>query len=185
MLKIFNCLKYRKSDYEIRQRFKGIFEDSAIGMAFVSPEGKYLKVNDSLCKMLGYSEKELTNLTFQEITHPDDLEIDLSYVEGMLKGEISNYQMEKRYFSKSGNTIWIILSVSLVRDINGKPLYFVSQIQDISKLKTLTEELKETLIDLEKSMQFMTDREGKMVELKNEINELRSKLANQEISRSA
>lgn len=124
------------------ERFRGAFANASTGMALVSPQGKWLQVNQSLCQMIGYSEKELLVTTFQAITHPDDLDIDLSYVHQMLKGEISTYQMEKRYFHKLGHVIWVLLSVSLVWDTTGKPLYFVSQIQDITARKRTEEELR-------------------------------------------
>ena len=102
-------------------------------MAQVAPDGSFLKVNQALCQMLGYSEEELFQRTFQDLTHPDDLEADLAFVRQMLSGAIHTYQMEKRYFHKNGNVIWASLSVSLVRDQEGQPLYFISQIQDISE----------------------------------------------------
>ena len=120
---------------ESESRFHGAFDNAAIGMAIVSPEGFWLQVNRSLCQMLGYSESELLATTFQEITHPDDLEADLSYVRQILAGEIPYYHLEKRYLHKQGGIVWIFLSVSLVRDSEDNPLYFISQIQDITERK--------------------------------------------------
>jgi len=119
---------------ENEEKFKGFFENSEIGMTIVSPEGKFVEVNNSLCKMLQYSKDELTKKTFQEITHKDDLEEDLNNVKNMINGKISNYSMDKRYIKKDGKIIWITLTVSMVKDKNGKPLYFVSQIQEIKKI---------------------------------------------------
>src|ERR1043166_783171 len=110
--------------------FQSAFEFAAIGMALVSPEGKWLRVNRSLCAITGYTEAELLDRTFQQITHPDDLESDLANVRRMLAGEIDTYQMEKRYFHKNGSVVWILLSVSLVRTKSGEPLFFIGQIQD-------------------------------------------------------
>ncbi len=118
---------------ESEARFRGAFETAAHGMALVSIEGKFIKVNRSLCNMLGYAEAELLQTQFQHITHPDDLQADLGYVESLLKGEISHYDMEKRYFHKNAQVIWILLSVSLVRGESGRPIHFVSQIQDITQ----------------------------------------------------
>jgi diguanylate cyclase (GGDEF)-like protein/PAS domain S-box-containing protein len=115
--------------------FASAFEYAAIGMALVAPDGRWLKVNRALCEVVGYSEAELSSQTFQDITHPDDLEADLRQVRRMLAGEIQSYQMEKRYFHKQGHVIWVLLSVSLVRNEGGEPLYFISQIQDISRRK--------------------------------------------------
>ncbi|MGB6296521.1 MAG: PAS domain S-box protein, partial [Rivularia sp. (in: cyanobacteria)] len=127
---------------ESEQSFSKAFNYASIGMALVAPDGSWLKVNQALCKIIGYSEQELIKTNFQAITHPDDLQVDLNYVRQMLAGEISTYQMEKRYFHKRGNTVWILLSVSLVRDIHNQPLYFISQIQDITERKQAEDELR-------------------------------------------
>src|SRR5215203_5276963 len=111
------------------------FEYSAIGMTLVSPSGKFLKVNKALSKMIGYSEQEILSTSFQTITHPDDLEPDLELVRKTLNGEIDGYRMEKRYFHKKGNIIWVHLSVSMVRDNQNQPLFFISQIEDITERK--------------------------------------------------
>jgi PAS domain S-box-containing protein len=120
---------------ESEQRFKNSFRDASIGMALVGTDGCWLQVNRSLCKILGYPEEELLEKTVQDITHPDDLEADLDYMYRLLAGEIQTYQMEKRYLHKEGHVVWILLSVSLVRDEEGDPLYFVSQIQDVTESK--------------------------------------------------
>jgi PAS domain S-box-containing protein/putative nucleotidyltransferase with HDIG domain len=116
-------------------RFASAFENAAIGMALVSPQGRWLKVNQALCDVLGYSSEELLTRSFQEITHPDDLDADLEFVRRTLAGEIQSYQTEKRYIHKQGRAIWVLLSVSLVRDDAGEPQYFISQIQDITSRK--------------------------------------------------
>ncbi|MCC8407897.1 PAS domain S-box protein [Mucilaginibacter sp. UR6-1] len=126
-------------------RFESAFENSPIGMALVSPEGKWLKVNRILANSLGYNAEEFAALTFQEITHPDDLNTDLELLEKLVNGEISNYEMEKRYYHKNGNIIWALLSVSLVRDNDGKPLHFVSHVYDITEKKLQDEHIKQTL----------------------------------------
>lgn len=128
----------RRAEAKLREsesRFHGAFDNAAIGMAIVSPEGCWLQVNRSLCQILGYSESELLATSSQEITHPDDLETDLSHVRQMLAGEISYYHLEKRYLHKQGRVVWIFLSVSLVRDSEGNPLYFIAQMQDITERK--------------------------------------------------
>ena len=138
---------------ESEQRFRGSFERAATGMALVGTDGRFLRVNRSLCEILGYPERELLGKTFQEITHPYDLDADLDQVRRMLVGEIRTYQMEKRYFHKEGHVVWALLSVSMVHDEEDEPLYFVSQIQDISERKVLEERLAhrafhDTLTDL-------------------------------------
>jgi PAS domain S-box-containing protein len=126
------------------QTFRDAFEYSSIGMVLVSTEGKFLKVNKSICELLGYTDEELITKTFQEITHPDDLEADLSLLQKTLNKEIKGYQMEKRYFTKSKNVIWILLNVSLVFNQDGEPLYFVSQIKDITQRKMAEAAQKES-----------------------------------------
>lgn len=120
---------------ESETRFRHAMEYSAIGMALVAPEGDWLQVNNSLCQTLGFPAAELKKRTFQQITHPDDLETDLQHIEKLLRGEIDAYTIEKRYFRKSGEIVWTRLTVSLVRDGARHPLYFIAQIIDISELK--------------------------------------------------
>ncbi|MBK1817103.1 PAS domain S-box protein [Luteolibacter yonseiensis] len=114
-------------------RFASAFEHASIGMALVSPEGHWLKVNRALCELLGYTPEELFTQTFQDITHPDDLDIDLAHMQSVIDGKAPSYQMQKRYLDKEGRLVWVLLSVSLVRDADGKPLHFISQIQDITE----------------------------------------------------
>ncbi|MEM1126320.1 MAG: PAS domain S-box protein [Bacteroidota bacterium] len=120
---------------ESEERFRQAFDHAAIGMALVSPEGRWVKVNRAVCRLVGYTEQELLASSFQDITHPDDLEADLAYVQQMLRGERATYQMEKRYYHKEGHVVWVLLSVSLVRTADGAPRYFISQIQDITARK--------------------------------------------------
>src|SRR5918994_2276405 len=126
---------------EARDRFRSIFEHAPIGVAMVTLEGRYLQVNHSLCGILGYSEEELQTLTWQEITHPDDLAASKAYARRIVAGEFPRYHLEKRFLHADGHTVWASLSVSLVRDGEGEPLYFVSQIQDVSERKVLEERL--------------------------------------------
>lgn len=116
--------------------FRDAYENAPIGIAFVSPEGELLRVNQSLCDMLGYVPDELTRTTFQAITHPDDLESDLVLFRKVLAGEIRTYQLEKRYVHRNGHAVWAMLSVSLVWD-QQRPLYFISQIQDITERRNI------------------------------------------------
>ncbi|HEY9602708.1 MAG TPA: PAS domain S-box protein, partial [Allocoleopsis sp.] len=117
------------------QRFRSAFETAAVGMCLVSLDGRCLEANHSMCQLLGYSEQELRSLTVQEITYPEDLEADLILAQQLLTGEISYYYLEKRYLHKQGQIIWGLLSVSLIRDLQQNPLYFIAQIQDISDRK--------------------------------------------------
>ena len=120
---------------ESEERFRNSFDAAAIGKAIVGLDGRWMEVNHALCEMLGYSEHELFALTFQDITYLDDLTTDLEFLHETLAGARQNYQMEKRYFHKSGRIIWVLLCVSLVRDRDHQPLYFVSEIIDITGQK--------------------------------------------------
>ncbi|QHS54673.1 PAS domain S-box protein [Mucilaginibacter sp. 14171R-50] len=126
------------------ETFRNAFEYSPIGVVLVSMAGKFMKVNKSICEMLGYTAEELMTKTFQEITHPEDLEADLALLQKTLSGEIRTYNLEKRYIKKDGSFIWILLFVALVRDKTGEPLYFVSQIKDITERKKAESQLKES-----------------------------------------
>jgi len=117
---------------ESEERFRGAFQNSAVGMALVSLEGHWIRVNDALCEIVGRTEAELLACSFQDITHPDDLATDMDHLRSLLSGEIDHYQMEKRYFHKSGRIVWVLLAVTLVRSTNGQPVHFVSQINDIT-----------------------------------------------------
>ena len=140
-------------------QFKGAFEYSSIGMALISKEGRWLKVNKSVCDIVGYSEKELLAKTFQDITHPDDLDLDLEHVGKMLRGEIESYHMEKRYFHKNGHVVWVLLSVSLAKDPEGQPVHFVSQIKNITERKMAEKALRES----EERWQFALEGAGEGV----------------------
>ena len=128
---------------ESEERFAGAFEQAPIGKALVSPDGRWLKVNKALCDLVGYSEAELLSRTFQDITHPADLEIDLENVRRMISGEILSYQIEKRYVHARGHLVAVLLNVSLVRDSQNQPRYFISQIQDITSQKNADAERKQ------------------------------------------
>jgi PAS domain S-box-containing protein/diguanylate cyclase (GGDEF)-like protein len=120
---------------ESEERFRHAFAYAPIGMALVSPDGRWLRVNRALCEMVGYAEPELLAVRFQDITHTDDLEDDVELLQRMLAGELRRHETEKRYVKRDGAVVWVQLSVSLVRDGDGAPQYFVSQIQDIAARK--------------------------------------------------
>ncbi|HEY4306318.1 MAG TPA: PAS domain S-box protein [Gemmatimonadaceae bacterium] len=118
---------------ESQERYQTAARFSAIGMALVALDGRFISVNPALAKILGYAEVELCHKTFQEITHPEDLALDVSKVRQMIAGEINSYQMEKRYIKRDASAVWVRLTVSLVHDANKAPRYFVSQVQDITE----------------------------------------------------
>ena len=111
------------------------FQYAAIGKAFTSMTGQYFKVNDALCEMLGYTEKELLNMTYAQITIPEDQEQDMTIVSTLVAGHQPYYRTEKRYRHKDGSIVWANLNTTLIRDEAGVPLYFISQIENISERK--------------------------------------------------
>jgi PAS domain S-box-containing protein len=123
--------------------FRAIFENAAIGIARVAPDGRWLDVNQRLCDIVGYTREELMTKTFGDITHPDDLESDWNQARRLLAGEIENYSMEKRYYRKDGSIVWVSLTVSVTRKADGSPDYFVSVVEDISARKQAEEKLRE------------------------------------------
>lgn len=126
------------------EKFAGAFTSAALGMALVSLEGRWLDVNNALCRILGYTREELLQVDFQRLTHPADLQTDLALVQDLLAGRRTHYHLEKRYVGREGNTIWARLSVSLVRNERGEPLHFVSQIQDVSAQRSSEQRLFES-----------------------------------------
>lgn len=128
---------------ESEATFAAAFENAPIGKAIVSTEGRFLRVNRMLCDIVGYSESELLTASFQDITHKDDLELDLENLHKTLRHEIKSYQMEKRYLHKSGSIVWVLLSVAMVDDEQGVPAFFVSQIQDISERKRAEQRIQQ------------------------------------------
>lgn len=122
--------------------FQGTFDFAAIGMALVGLDGRWLKVNDALARLLGYRREELLQSNFQSITHTDDLAADLALVRRLLDGEIPSYELEKRYVHKEGRTIHALLTVTLVRSPDGAPRFFLSQLQDMTAEKRLQTEAK-------------------------------------------
>ena len=126
------------------EAFDGTFNQAAVGIAHVGLDGGWLRVNKKLTDILGYTEDELKHLTFQSLTHPNDLGTDLEYLNQVLEGTIQTYSMEKRYIQKSGDFVWANLTVSLVRKADGTPDYFISVVQDISKRKLAEDELRKS-----------------------------------------
>lgn len=132
---MFSFREERKLISASETRFRNAMEYSAIGMALVSTEGRWLQVNQSLCRFLGYPAQELQALTFQQITWPGDLQNDLEKLEKLAAGDINSYSIEKRYYTREGDVVWALLTASVVRDPSGETLYYIAQIEDINELK--------------------------------------------------
>jgi len=120
---------------ESEVRFRGTFENAAVGMAHVTLDGRWLEVNDLLCTITGYAREELLAKAFEDITYPEDLAADLENMRNLLAGEIPNYSINKRYIRKDGSIVWIALTVALQRDTLGAPQYFISVVRDINSQK--------------------------------------------------
>jgi PAS domain S-box-containing protein len=129
---------------ESEERYRATFNNAAVGIAHVGLDGRWLRFNDAVCEIIGYSREELSSGTFAEITHPDDIQVNLAMVRRVLNGEIQTFSIEKRYIRKDGSIVWVILTVSLMRDSSGAPRYFVSVIEDISERKEAEQELRKT-----------------------------------------
>jgi diguanylate cyclase (GGDEF)-like protein/PAS domain S-box-containing protein len=117
------------------QRFRSTFEQAAVGIARVAPDGRFLRINRRYCEIVGYSQQDMRRLTFQDITHPDDLNADLEYCRQVLTGEIQTYCMEKRYLRKDKRLVWVRLTVSLVHETSTEPKHFIAVVEDITNSK--------------------------------------------------
>jgi PAS domain S-box-containing protein len=125
---------------ENERHFRATFERAVVGIAHTSPEGRWLRVNQRLCDFLGYTRDELARRTFQDVTHPDDLDSSLESQRRLLTGELDAAEWDKRYVRKDGTVIWVHLTVSLVRTSQGEPDYFITMVQDVTERKRLAEE---------------------------------------------
>jgi PAS domain S-box-containing protein len=134
---------------ESEGRFRGTFENAGVGIAHADFEGRWLRLNEKLCAIVGYTREELLHKTFQDITYPDDLPASLDQVARLRRGEFPSYSLEKRYVRKDGSPVWVDLSVSLQRDAAGTPAYMIAIIQDISKRKWLEGELRQAITTAE------------------------------------
>jgi len=122
--------------------FHATFEHAAIGIAHVAVDGGWLRANRRLCDMLGYRHQDLMRMTFQDLTHPEDLHADLELFNAVIAGERDTYSMEKRYFRKDGSILPVNLTVAVVRLSDGKPSYFISMVEDITARKEMEETLR-------------------------------------------
>jgi diguanylate cyclase (GGDEF)-like protein/PAS domain S-box-containing protein len=123
----------RRELRETKEELRLTLEHAPIGIALVAPTGGWLRVNDALCKIVGYTRDDLLASNFQQITHPDDLDADVAQASQLLEGSIDAYEMKKRYRHRDGRVVWVQLAVSLVRADDGAPRFFIAQVQDISQ----------------------------------------------------
>lgn len=139
------------------EQFRQVFEEGPVGMMLVKLDGEILKVNNAFCAMVGYPEAELRRLTFDGVTHPEDVGKDMERIQLLANGEIRNYKTEKRFLTRTGDVIWGLLTVSVVREADGTPLYAVRIIEDITARKRGEEELEQSLSVLRATLESSTD----------------------------
>jgi len=132
----------------VHDLFEHAFEEAYCGMALVSPEGRYLRVNRTLCRLLGRSADELLDLTVVDITHPEDLKASRKMLATALTGDRPAYELKKRYIRSDGMPVWVLLTASLLRDVDGHPLCFLGQVIDIGERKRAEEEQQRLLARL-------------------------------------
>ncbi|MBT0810299.1 PAS domain S-box protein [Litoribacter ruber] len=155
---------------ETKLKFESVFNFSSAGIAMLDLDGRWIEVNPKICEITGYSRKELFEMTFQDLTHPDDLKNDLEHVQMLLEDKIKHYKLEKRYLHKDGHVIWAWLSVTLVRKGNGKPYHFISHVLDITDKKEnekallVSENRYESLFQHHPDAVFAFDLNGKFIE---------------------
>ncbi len=157
------------------QQVTSAFENAAIGMAVLGTDFRRLRVNRAFCALVGYSQAELLAPDAPDITHPDDLAEDLLQRKRVLAGEIDTYQREKRYLHRSGSIVWVTLTCSLVRDSQGQPLHFVSQLQDITERKHAEQESRDNqerfraLVELSTDWFWEQDEHFRFVQISGEL----------------
>jgi PAS domain S-box-containing protein len=141
---------------ESEERFRVIFERAAVGKSLTAPDGRLLKINQAFANMLGYTIEEMQQLDFARITLPEDLAVSRESIRCLLANERTSYAMEKRYIHKSGKIVWTDVSTTLLRNDQGAPLYFITNIIDITRQKNAEESLKKYLEKLEETVSERT-----------------------------
>ena len=129
---------------ESESLFRATFEQAAVGIAHVAPDGQFLRLNQKFCDIVGYTQEEMESLSFQEITHPEDLDKDLDLLQELLYGEDESYTLEKRYVRKDSLVVWVNLTVKIVRHEDGRPGWFVSVVEDVSERKLAEERVQKS-----------------------------------------
>ncbi|MBF2017925.1 MAG: PAS domain S-box protein [Rivularia sp. T60_A2020_040] len=163
--------QWQEALQESEKRFRSTFEQAAVGIAHADLSGKFIRVNQKLCHILGYTREELLQLRFQQIIHPDDLQSDLKKVRDLLAGRTENFSMEKRYLCKDGSVNWVEITVSFVRQANGSPKYFLSVIQDISGRKQAETQLQLRAQELEELNILLTETTTKLRKRNSELDQ--------------
>ncbi len=173
------------------EKFRSVFEQAAVGIGRVRfSDARWIDVNEAFCRMLGYSQAEMLSTLWTEMTHPDDLDLDLIPFRRMAAGELDSYTVEKRFLHKQGHHVWARLMLSLVRDARGRPDYEIAVIEDVTARKLAEQRLQESRARLEAALAsmtdvvFITDAEGRFVEL-NDGFELFREVGGEHVPKSA
>lgn len=166
---------FRTEQQRWHRRYKAVFDQAATGLATVALDGRFLTVNNRLAAITGYDSEELTQLSFQEITHPEDIELDLQQAAQLAAGQIESYVMEKRYIRKDRSHIWVRLTGSLVRDQDYQPDYFIAVVEDISAERSAVvaaaraDALADALAAKERAIEELREEQKQREELENEL----------------
>lgn len=163
-IKWFHGMNDKQGISGVDPKYKETFDAVAIGLTQVDLKGRFIRVNDYLCQFLGYTQEEMVNLTFQELSLPEDLPESMVWIKASLAGEIDHsFSKVKRYKHKNGNLVWAKLTTTLMKDENGQPEYFISSIQDVADLKKAEAALDESLQKLNlayKELKQLSVRDG-------------------------
>jgi PAS domain S-box-containing protein len=162
---IGNALERRQAEEALRiseEHFRLAFEEAPNGIAIVGIDNRLLKVNKAFSDMLGYTGEELAKLTFIDITHPEDIQKDVQFAEKLFKGDIPRYKLEKRYITKDKKIVWVDLTATVVHDQNGKPLYGLGMVEDITERRLAEKEMKRRMMkfDMEDGSLYLVEEQA-------------------------
>lgn len=165
--------KAEKALHESEERFRNAFEEAPMGIAMAGiTDNRFIHVNHSLCEILGYTKEELLQLTFEDITYPEDRATDSETVKSLIEGEIHKHVTEKRYLRKNGEIIWGLRALTKISSSGDNPDYTLAMIKDITDRKVAEEQITQQLNELNRWYEAMINRENRVIELKQEVNEL-------------
>jgi PAS domain S-box-containing protein len=164
-------LEEEQSLIESEQLFKWVFEQGPLGMTMTAPDYRFVNVNQMFCRMLGFSQQELTSMKFTDVTYPEDVDKSVAAAEKLLKGEISFHHMEKRFLKRNGAPLWVSVTGCTIVDEDGSPLYALGMSEDISERKNAEERLREReekyrlLFEKAKYPAYITANDGRISEV--------------------